>query len=280
MVSVVGNDTMTELGQVTADQAVPEPGLDTSRPNAARMHDYHLGGKNHFPADREAAEKVLSVVSHGGELARANRSFLVRAVELMAREGVAQFIDLGTGFPVLPAVHHMARDVIPDARVLYVDYDPVVVGHCGAVLATNDGVATICGDIRYPEAIFSHPKTRATIDFGRPVGVLLGAVLHFLRDSERPDRVVAAFAGRMVPGSMLAISHICSDHTSAPVQQAIEHVYSSSIVPVSFRTREQIAGFFGTLPLIAPGLAEVGYWHHGPRPVWTLELLAGVAAQP
>lgn len=277
MVVVVGNNTTAEP---EAEQ-IPGLGFDTSRPNAARMYDYYLGGKDNFPADREAAEKALSVVPHGGELARANRRFVVRAVELMAAEGIAQFVDLGTGIPAWPAVHDAARGVIPDARVLYVDNDPVAVRHGEALLATNDGVAVILEDIRYPEAIFSHPRTRELIDFSRPVGVLFVAVLHFLRDSERPDRAVAAFRDRMVPGSMLAISHICCDHTPAPVRQAIEHAYAPSATGVTFRTREQITALFGGLPLTAPGLAEVGYWRdHGPRPVWTLQFLADVAARP
>jgi S-adenosyl methyltransferase len=143
-------------------------------------------GKDNFPADRQAAELALSVVPFGREVARANRQFMVRAVQLMARGGIGQFIDLGTGLPTKPNVHEVAREVRPDARVLYVDNDPMVCAHARALLATNDGVAAIRGDIRAPQAVLNDPVTRALIDFTRPVGVLFVAVLHFLTDEDRP----------------------------------------------------------------------------------------------
>ena len=189
------------------------PGFDPSVPSPARMYDYYLGGKDNFAADREAAEQALSVVPFGREVARANRQFLVRAVTFMARSGIGQFIDLGTGLPTRPNVHEVARSVLPDARVLYVDNDPMVCSHARALLATNDGVAAIQGDIRTPQAILNDPVTRELIDFTRPVGVLFVAVLHFLTDDDQPWEQVAAFRWRMASGSMLAVSHITSDGT-------------------------------------------------------------------
>lgn len=261
-----------------AEEILRDPALDVTKPNPARVYDYLLGGKTHFEADRGAAEKILTVVPHGRALARATRRFVIRAAELMAWEGVAQFIDLGTGIPSEPAVHQAARAIVPRARVLYVDADPVAVQHAVALLANGGGVSAIRGDIRYPEAIFSHAVTRDLIDFRRPVGLLFGSVLHFVSGA---DRAVAAFRDRAAAGSMLAISHVCSDHTPAAVRQAIEHVYADSPVPVAFRSRQEIAAFFGGLPLAAPGLVEVASWRaNGPRAGWTLELLAGVASKP
>ncbi len=256
----------------------PVPGFDPSVPSPARMYDYYLGGKDHFPADRQAAELALSVVPSGREVARANRQFLVRAVQFMAREGVGQFIDLGTGLPAKPNVHEVAREIRPDARVLYVDNDPMVCAHARALLATNDGVAAIYGDIRAPQAILDDPVTCALIDFTRPVGVLFVAVLHFLTDEDRPLDQVAAFRRRMADGSMLAISHITADGTPPGVQAALRAVYAEASAPAVFRTRREIEAFFGGLDLVKPGLVDVGAWRSlRSSPPAPLRFLSGVA---
>jgi hypothetical protein len=252
--------------------------LDVTTPNPARMYDYFLGGKDNFAADREAAEKALAVVPHGRQVAWANRRFLQRAVEFMVHAGISQFIDLGSGIPTSPNVHEIARAIIPDARVAYVDNDPVACNHAKALLATSDGVTVINGDLRYATAIFSHPSLCELIDFTRPVGVLMVAVLHFVRDAERPGYAVAAFRWRMMPGSMLALSHITSDGTPPGVQAAIEDTYAGASAPAVFRTRAQIAEFFGDLPLVEPGLVEVARWRNPhPQPISTLRFAGGVA---
>jgi len=254
------------------------PGFDPSVPSPARMYDYYLGGKDNFPADREAAEQALSVVPFGREVARANRQFLVRAVTFMARGGIRQFIDLGTGLPTRPNVHEVARSVNPDARVLYVDNDPMVCSHARALLATNDGVAATRGDIRTPQAILDDPVTRTLIDFTRPVGVLFVAVLHFLTDDDQPLEQVAAFRWRMADGSMLTVSHITSDGTPPKVQAAIQDVYAEASAPAVFRTRQEIESFFGGLDLVKPGLVDVGAWRSLRRsPPAPLRFLGGVA---
>jgi hypothetical protein len=242
------------------------------------MYDYYLGGKDNFPADREAAEQALSVVPSGRDVARANRQFLVRAVTHMARSGISQFIDLGTGLPTRPNVHEVARSVHPDARVLYVDNDPMVCSHARALLATSDGVAAIQGDIRAPQAILDDPITRTLIDFTQPVGVLFVAVLHFLTDDDQPWEHVAAFRWRMASGSMLAVSHITSDGTPPRVQATIQDVYAEASAPAVFRTRQQIESFFGGLDLVEPGLVEVSTWRSlRPSAPAPLRFLGGVA---
>jgi S-adenosyl methyltransferase len=254
------------------------PRFDPSVPSPARMYDYYLGGKDNFPADREAAELALSVVPFGREVARANRQFLTRVVTAMARSGIGQFIDLGTGLPTRPNVHEVARSVHPDARVLYVDNDPMVCSHARALLATNDGVAAIQGDIRTPQAILNDPVTCTLIDFTRPVGVLFVAVLHFLTDDDQPWEKVAAFRWQMASGSMLAISHITSDGTPPDVQATIRDVYAEASAPAVFRTRPEIESFFGGLDLMEPGLVEVGAWRSlRPSPPAPLRFLGGVA---
>jgi len=254
------------------------PRFDPSVPSPARMYDYYLGGKDNFPADREAAELALSVVPFGREVARANRQFLTRAVTAMARSGIGQFIDLGTGLPTRPNVHEVARSVHPDARVLYVDNDPMVCSHARALLATNDGVAAIQGDIRMPQAILNDPVTCTLIDFTRPVGVLFVAVLHFLTGDDQPWEQVAAFRWRMTGGSMLAVSHVTSDGTPPDVQATIRDVYAEASAPAVFRTRPEIESFFGGLDLMEPGLVEVGAWRSlRPSPPAPLRFLGGVA---
>jgi hypothetical protein len=235
-------------------------GFDPSVPSPARMYDYYLGGKDNFPADREAAEQALSVVPFGREVALANRQFLARAVTFMARSGIDQFVDLGTGIPTRPNVHEVARNIRPAARVLYVDNDPMVCAHARALLATNDGVAAIHGDVRAPQAILSDPATQSLIDFSRPVGVLFVAVLHFLTDEDQPWERVAAFRWRMVGGGMVAISHITSDGTPPDVQETIKDVYAEASAPAVFRAGQEIEAFFGGLDLVEPGLVDVGAW--------------------
>jgi hypothetical protein len=278
-------DTSTSATEQSAPDAAAAysgglvaPGFDPSVPNPARMYDYYLGGKDNFPADREAAELALSVVPFGREVARANRQFLVRAVMFMARSGIDQFIDLGTGLPTKPNVHEVARSIHPDARVLYVDNDPMVCTHAHALLATNDGVAAIEGDIREPQAILNDPVTCGLIDFTRPLGVLFVAVLHFLTDADKPWEQVAALRWRMVAGSMLAVSHITADGTPPDVQATIQDVYAEASAPAVFRTRQEIEGFFGGQHLVEPGLVDVGAWRSlRSSPSAPLRFIGGVA---
>jgi S-adenosyl methyltransferase len=272
--------TGRSVPELPTAQGVQEtaPRFDPSVPSPARIYDYYLGGKDNFPADREAAEQVLSVVPFGREVARANRQFLARAVMFMARSGIGQFIDLGTGLPTRPNVHEVARSVHPDARVLYVDNDPMVCAHARALLATSDGIAAIQGDIRAPQTILSDPVTHTLIDFTQPVGVLFVAVLHFLTDDDQPGEQVAAFRWRMASGSMLAVSHITSDGTLPEVRATIQDVYARASAPAVFRTRKQIECFFGGLDLVEPGLADVGAWRSLRRsPPAPLRFLGGVA---
>jgi S-adenosyl methyltransferase len=241
------------------DGTVPS-GFDASVPSPARMYDYYLGGKDNFAADREAADKALAVVPQGKSIARANRGFLARAVVLMADRGIRQFIDLGTGIPTRPNVHELARGVQRDARVLYVDNDPVVNAYNRALLADSDGIRAVCGDIREPDSILADTDLKQLIDFSQPVGVLFVAVLHFIFDEADPAASVAAFTDQMVSGSYLAISHIASDGTGPEVMATIRDAYAKASAPAVFRTSAQIGAFFGGLDLEPPGLVDVTDW--------------------
>ena len=240
------------------------PGTDPAVPSAARMHDYFLGGKANYAADRQAAEDALAIAPAGRQFARANRFFLMRAVLMMADQGITQFLDLGAGIATSPNVHELARAIHPAARVLYVDNDPVVTAHNRPLLATTEGVEAIEADIRKPASIFENPQCSRLIDFSEPLGVLLIAALHFVQDSSQPHAIVNAIADRMQPGSYLALSHITNDDTN-PDAADIFSKTSGASTPAVFRPENDIRGFFAGFQLTDPGLTEVTRWSpHSP----------------
>jgi hypothetical protein len=199
-------------GPASARRAFHRPAdIDLVTPSPARMYDYYLSGKDNFPPDREAAERALEVFPAGRDLAWANRRFMVSAVTFLAGKGIDQFIDIGTGIPASPNVHEVARSVNPAASVAYVDNDPVVLAHDRALLAGAEGIAVVDGDARQAHEFTDDHDLRKVIDFTRPVGVLLVAVLHFVRDQENPWENVAFLRELMAPGSYLALSHGTSD---------------------------------------------------------------------
>ena len=167
--------------------------INTSVPNPARIYDYLLGGKDNFPADREVAEQLLAIAPVAHDVVEDNRAFLRRAVRVLTREaGIRQFIDLGSGLPTQGNVHEIVQAIAPDARVVYVDNDAMVVTHGRALLAGDNTVA-IQADLREPEVILGHPEVRELIDFDQPVALLLMAILHFIPDEQDPWGIVARF---------------------------------------------------------------------------------------
>jgi hypothetical protein len=233
---------------------------DVRTPHPARMYDYLLGGKNNFAADREAAERVMALVPYSREVAWANRQFMARAVATMARAGIDQFIDLGSGFPTRPSVHEEARRSQPEARVVYVDNDPVVARHNWALLAGERHVMAIDADIRCPLCILDRPEVNQAIDFTRPVGLLFVAVLHFVTEQEQPGDIVAAFRSRVPAGSMVAISHMSSDDTPAEVMRTVEDVYGQATAPAVFRSSAELEKLFIGCELLEPGIVPVSEW--------------------
>ncbi len=262
---------------MSGEGAVP----DFSVPNPSRMYDYLLGGKDNFPADREAANRIIAAYPEARALARANRRFLTRAVWFLAEHGISQYIDLGAGLPTSPNVHQVARQVRPDARVVYVDNDPVVTCHGRALCATNDGVAAIDGDIRDPRSILADPELTAVIDFAEPVAILCVAVLHFIRDEENPSEIVAVLRGQMAAGSYLVISHAATDGADERVLAEIGEAYQDATAPAVPRTATRISELFTGLDLAEPGLVDVSQWRPHVRSRATkIRILAGIGRKP
>jgi hypothetical protein len=234
-------------------------------PSTARMYDYFLGGKDNYPADRDAAERVIALMPPGVVRTSAveNRKFLVRAVRHLTGElGVRQFLDIGTGLPTMNSVHQVAQAVAPDSRVVYVDHDPVVLVHSRNLLHGSERTAVIGRDLRDPAAILAAPELRALLDFGQPVAVLLVAVLHFIADADDPAGLVSTLMDPMPAGSYLVISHFTAD--SYPQADMAAREYRNATSALHSRSRSQVFGLFRGCELIGPGSVV---W----TPQWRLE---------
>jgi hypothetical protein len=243
--------------------------INTSVPNPARIYDYFLGGKDNYPADREVAEQVLTIAPVARDIIQDNRAFLRRVVRFLTSDaGIRQFIDLGSGLPTQGNVHEVAQAIAPDARVVYVDNDPMVVTHARALLAGNNTLA-IEGDLRKPDEIMGHPEVRELIDFDQPLALLLMAILHFISDDQEPRAIMARFRDALPAGSYLAISHGTRDIPARTDMSAeamtemgsrVEELYQETTAFLVTRTREQVARFFDGFELVDPGLVEIQRW--------------------
>lgn len=235
------------------------PAADLSKPSVARMYDYYLGGKDNFAVDREAAEKVAQLIPDLRTLAVANRAFMTRAVEVMAGAGITQFIDLGTGIPTSPNVHEIARQIQPDARVVYVDNDPIVMAHNRALRAVEPGVITVPHDLQQPASVLEDPKVLELIDFSQPVGLLMIAVLHFVRRDIAPE-ILAQYRKPLAPGSHLAITAVTSEGLERATIEKLEAIYEGATAPAVYRTSAQIEQLFEGFDLVEPGVADITQW--------------------
>lgn len=253
-------------------------GIDVNTPSVARMYDYYLGGKHHYPADREAAEKVLAAVPDLTITTRENRKFLGRAVRIMTEAGIQQFLDLGAGLPTQENVHQVAQAANPDARVVYVDNDPVTLAHARALLATDTQTAVVDANLRYPGQVLSNPVVTELIDFDEPVGVLFVAILHFIPDDENPAGIVAAFRGAIPSGSYLALSHGTGDEASPDEADEGTRPYQQATSTITLRTREQVHDLFTGFELLEPGIAPVQQWRNHSEDTTTRKatILAGL----
>jgi hypothetical protein len=230
---------------------LPE-GLDITRPSPARIYDYMLGGSHHFDVDVNAAERLLSAVPEVRDTAWSNRGFHQRAASLIARQGVRQFLDIGSGLPTVGNTHEVVAKVHPDARVVYVDNDPMVELHSQAILETGGTVSVICADLREPEAILGHPALRSLLDPAEPMGLLMTGVMMFVADSSDPWGLVSGYVRAMGPGSYLSLSHITDDAKPPAAVEAFRRVFDSATEHLYFRSRTAVERFFDGLEVVPP----------------------------
>ena len=233
-------------------------GFDPSVPSPARIWNYYIGGKDNFAADRAVAERVFEVLPTAPLVAQMTRRFLVRVVhELAVGYGIRQFLDIGSGLPTADNTHQVAQRVAPDAHVVYVDNDPIVLAHGRALLAENGNTAVVTADLRDPAAVLAQPEVSRLIDFSQPVGVMLVGILHHLHDDEDPEGVARAYMAAVPPGSYLFMTAFCR---SFPEAAELEQTYLSVLGTGRFRTREQLQAFFGDLEMVEPGLVYLPEW--------------------
>lgn len=244
------------------DTAARPADVDLSRPSAARVYDYYLGGAHNFAVDREMAEQAIGLWPDLPLIMQANRAFLRRAVGFCVDAGIRQFLDLGSGIPTVGNVHEVAQQAAPDARVVYVDNDPVAVAYSENILRGNERSAVVQADLRRPEQVVDSPGVRSLLDFDEPVAVMMVAVLHFVPDSDDPAAIIARYREMMAPGSFLVVSHASQDGQPG---QADSHqdLYRRTATPMTMRSRSQVSALLEGFDVVEPGVVFFPQW----RPV-------------
>ena len=249
----------------TSDQTRPLP-FDTSKAHQARVYDYVLGGKDNYEADRAATEAWLKIDPGMAFSARANRAFLGRAVRYLAEEaGMRQFLDIGTGIPTAGNTHQVAQAIAPEARVVYVDYDPIVLAHARALLTSSEAGATeyIDADLRDTDTILD--RAAQLLDFSQPVAVTLLSILHAIPDSDDPHAIVAKVMDAVPPGSHLAVSHVGSELLQGDKQDGVRNLANRVAQQTpTYRSLEQMARFFDGMDLVEPGIVRAEEWRPDP----------------
>jgi hypothetical protein len=235
-------------------------------PSSARIYDYFLGGKDNFPADREAAEEIAGYLPGIREAAQWNRAFVGRAVRFLVKDaGIRQLLDIGTGLPTKGNVHEVALSVNPEARVVYVDHDPVVLAHARDLLAPEPRAVIIGHDMRNPDDILNDPELRQMLDFSEPVGVLFVSMLHFLSDADRPGQIIGRLMAPFPSGSHVALTHGTGD--VAPRMGDAVRVYEEATTRMFVRTKASVLSLVDGLELVAPGLVWTPEWRPDPGDV-------------
>ena len=256
---------MTDEGSATwREQAEPPDVVDTSKAHQARIYDYWLGGKDNYDVDREAAELALAAYPGLRRGVRAQRAFLGNAVTYLADTvGIRQFLDIGTGIPTANNTHEVAQAVDPDARIVYVDNDPVVLAHARALLTgTRPGTTSyLHADLRDTGTILT--KAAALLDFRRPIAVLLIGILQLIPDRDDPRAIVARLVEAVPSGSWLAVFHPASDILADKIGEAARRVNARSANPTTLRSRSEVGQFFEGLEFVDPGLVQVHRWRPG-----------------
>jgi hypothetical protein len=247
--------------------------------SAAGIYDYLLNGTNYSGADEIAAEKAIALVPETRFAALENRAFMHRAVRYIARRGVRQYIDIGSGFPAAGPVHEVAGEIVEDPRVVYVDYDPVVAAR-SREMVNSPLSATIVHDLRRPEEILEDPEVLRLIDWSEPVALLMVAILHFITDRENPGKMVAAFRDRMAPGSYLVASHVSAGGNPEGADDAAE-IWDRSRSSVTLRSPAEFRSLFAGFDLVPPGVVSATAWGTDrSAPAGQVQVLAAVGEVP
>ena len=258
-------DFLKPTGGIHA-RAEPPPMVDLSRPTLARLTSFHLGGKDHFDVDRDLALRADRAAHGFKDLALGERAFLQRAVRHLAQDhGIDQFLQLGAGLPTPGDPHQIAREILPDARVLYVSDDPAVVAHNRAMLTDGETTTVAHGSPTRPEELLRDPELRRFLDLERPVGLLLTGTLSHVHDSEVPGHCTAVLREALAPGSRMALSHFChpdpgTHPRDALRAQQLERTFLDQLGSGRWRTRAEIGRLFEGWELDEPGLIDVQYW--------------------
>jgi len=234
--------------------------FEPDKPSPARMYDYFLGGYHNFAIDRQAAEQIIALYPGAPLAARTNRAFLRRAVAFLLAQGIGQFLDIGSGIPTAGNVHEIVHRVDPEARVIYVDIDPVAVAYSQTILKGTPNVAAIHGDVRRPDDLLAQAEVRSTIDFRRPVAILTAAMLQFVPSDGEAQHALLTLLAAVPSGSYLVLSHVTNEYLPQQVRDEGEAVYARSTNPGKLRSRDQIAALFEGLDMVEPGLVLVPLW--------------------
>jgi hypothetical protein len=265
--------------RVDPDYVPPE--IDTTQPSVARVYDAILGGRDNFAVDRAVAAEAVAAMGDRGKGARLNRAALGRAVRFMAAQGVTQFLDLGSGLPTVQNTHQIAQTINPAARVVYVDNDPSVYLHGQALLADDASTIVVLADIRTPAKLLAMDEVREFLDFGRPVGLILNAVIHHVLDGEDPYGIVESYKRAIPSGSYMQLTHFCDE---SPEARANAAVLKRSLGRGQVRSREEITRFFEGLDLVQPGVVFLPWWQPDTLPnesePGSMLMLCGVASKP
>ncbi len=236
-------------------------GIDTNVPSMARVYDYILGGAHNFAADRAVGAQIEKLVPGLPSVARLNRRFLGRAVNFLVDQGVRQFLDIGSGIPTVANVHEVAQERDPEARVVYVDKDPVAVAHSQLMLSDNKNAAVVHADMRDPEAVLSSPEVGRLLRFDEPIGLLMLLMMHWVPDADDPQKLVAGYRDALPAGSFLVMTHVAKDQIDENVDRAAEVVNrSKSADQMHMRTHAQVNALFDGFDLVEPGLVGCGEW--------------------
>jgi hypothetical protein len=254
------------------------PAVDGLRPSIARCYDAVLGGKDNYEIDREVVARLCAIVPDAAQTARANRAFVLRAVRVMAQAGIRQFLDLGCGIPNGAAVHEIARKIVPDARVAYVDHDPIVLAHVRATLGGQPGLYAALHDLRDATRVLDDPALRDVVRLEEPVGIVLGAVLDHV-DVSLAVQVVDHYLSRLVPGSHVAVSVGAAEGTTPQAARALDVVLQPVTGHVVLRTTAQVEELLDGLDLLPPGIVDVTRWRANGVP-GSIRMHAAVGVKP